>query len=141
MDSCAETTCSLPHDLHFGDHIVLNGHPCKIVEESHCKTGKHGCAKYMFTGIDIFTGKKYEGYFTGLVQVPEVNRKPYTLLGCSDDGYMCLQDDRFETRCDIRLPKYDEELAQKIKANAGNGGTVTIQSAMGIEEATDFKMN
>ena len=143
MNTCSETTCSssvaAPHDLHVGDHIILNNHPCKIVAESHCKTGKHGCAKYMFTGLDIFTGKKHEGYFTGMAEVPEVERKPYTLLGCTDDGFMALQDDRFETRCDICLPKYDENLKQQIKENAGNGGTVIIQSAMGMEEAVDFK--
>uniref|UniRef100_A0A673VL92 Eukaryotic translation initiation factor 5A n=1 Tax=Salmo trutta TaxID=8032 RepID=A0A673VL92_SALTR len=36
------------------------GHPCKIVEMSTSKTGKHGHAKVNMMGIDIFTNKKYE---------------------------------------------------------------------------------
>ena len=32
--------------------------PCKVVDMSTSKTGKHGHAKVNFTGVDIFTGKK-----------------------------------------------------------------------------------
>lgn len=34
--------------------------PCKIVEYSISKTGKHGHAKASIVGIDIFDGRKYE---------------------------------------------------------------------------------
>jgi translation initiation factor 5A len=40
--------------------IMLKGNPCKVVDYSSSKPGKHGAAKIKFTGIDIFTGKKYE---------------------------------------------------------------------------------
>eukprot|EP00940_MAST-03C_sp_MAST-3C-sp2_P001525 g1525.t1 len=42
-----------------GTHVMLKGHPCKTVEVSISKTGKHGHAKANITGIDVFTGKKY----------------------------------------------------------------------------------
>ena len=41
-------------------YAVLKGRPCKVVETSTSKTGKHGHAKVHMVGIDIFSGKKYE---------------------------------------------------------------------------------
>ena len=40
--------------------MVFQGRPCKVVGYTTTKTGKHGHAKAAITGIDIFTGKKYE---------------------------------------------------------------------------------
>lgn len=39
--------------------VMLKGRPCKIVEMSTSKTGKHGHAKVHMVGIDIFSNKKY----------------------------------------------------------------------------------
>ncbi|CAN1313886.1 Eukaryotic translation initiation factor 5A-4 [Linum perenne] len=41
-------------------YIVIKGRPCKVVEVSTSKTGKHGHAKCHFVAIDIFNGKKLE---------------------------------------------------------------------------------
>ena len=43
-----------------GSFMVFKGRPCKVVAYTTAKTGKHGHAKASITGIDIFTGKKYE---------------------------------------------------------------------------------
>jgi len=48
-------------------HLVLLGkseehmHPCRVLDVSVSKTGKHGHAKCHFNAVDIFTGKKIEG--------------------------------------------------------------------------------
>jgi hypothetical protein len=58
---------------------ILKGFPCKVVDMSTSKTGKHGHAKVNMTGVDIFTGKKYEELFgsTHNVEVPNVERADY----------------------------------------------------------------
>ena len=43
-----------------GMMVMLKGFPCKVIEVTTSKTGKHGHAKANITGTDIFTGKKYE---------------------------------------------------------------------------------
>jgi translation initiation factor 5A len=43
--------------LRKNGHVVIKGRPCKIVEMSTSKTGKHGHAKVHLVGIDIFTNK------------------------------------------------------------------------------------
>ena len=62
--------------------MVIKNRPCKIVEMSTSKTGKHGHAKVHLVGIDIFTGKKLEDLSpsTHNMEVPNVIRKEYQLV-------------------------------------------------------------
>merc|ERR1712218_426449 len=86
--------------------VMIKGRPCKIVEMSTSKTGKHGHAKVHMVALDIFTGKKLEDICrsTHNMNVPNVFRKDY---GFSDeeDGYAVLIDqETFEERRDLKMP-------------------------------------
>jgi translation initiation factor 5A len=61
--------------------VLIKDRPCKIVEMSTSKTGKHGHAKVNLVGIDIFTGRKYEDICpsTHNMMVPNVTRKEYAV--------------------------------------------------------------
>ena len=124
--------------LRKNGHVMLKGRPCKIVEMSTSKTGKHGHAKVHLVGIDIFTGKKYEDICpsTHNMDVPDVRRQDYQLVDVQE-GYLSLMDDGGDTRDDIKLPEGD--IGKEIKEKFENAGRdillITVLSACGEESA------
>uniref|UniRef100_A0A9I9D2S4 Eukaryotic translation initiation factor 5A n=1 Tax=Cucumis melo TaxID=3656 RepID=A0A9I9D2S4_CUCME len=104
-------------------YIVIKGRPCKVVEVSTSKTGKHGHAKCHFVGIDIFTAKKLEDI------VPSSHNCDISLL--TDSG---------STKDDLRLPT-DDNLLSQIKDGFAEGKDliVTVMSSMGEEQICALK--
>ncbi|RXW18407.1 hypothetical protein EST38_g7447 [Candolleomyces aberdarensis] len=107
--------------LRKNGHVVIKGRPCKIVDMSTSKTGKHGHAKVHLVAIDIFTGKKLEDISpsTHNMDVPNVRRNEYQLVNI-DDGFLNL-------------------MTQDAGFDDGKDLLVTIISAMGEEQAISFK--
>ena len=120
--------------------VLIKGRPCKIVDMSTSKTGKHGSAKVNMVGIDIFTGKKYEEICpsTHNMDVPVVGRAEYSLIDI-DDGYLSLMTSAGDTKDDVKLG--DDEVCQKLQAefNDGKELLVTIVKSMGEEAVSTFK--
>merc|ERR1711904_505305 len=78
-----------------GGFIMIKGKPCKVLDVSTSKTGKHGHAKCHFVASNIFTGKKQEELCpaTHNIDVPFVFREDYQVMdiGEEDDGgYLSL---------------------------------------------------
>lgn len=107
--------------------MFFQGRPCKIVEMSTSKTGKHGHAKVHLVALDIFTNKKYEDICpsTHNMDVPNVSRRDYQLLDCSDDGYLSLMDDSGETREDLKVPEGD--IGEECKAAIADGKDILVR--------------
>ncbi|KAK7836141.1 eukaryotic translation initiation factor 5a-2 [Quercus suber] len=101
-------------------YIVIKGRPCKVVEVSTSKTGKHGHAKCHF--------------------VPHVNRTDYQLIDISEDGFVSLLTENGNTKDDLRLPT-DDSLLTQIKDGFGDGKdlVVSVMSAMGEEQICGLK--
>ncbi|WPT13352.1 Eukaryotic translation initiation factor 5A-1 [Picochlorum sp. SENEW3] len=121
-------------------YIVIKGRPCKVVDVSTSKTGKHGHAKCNFTALDIFTNKKMEDLQPSShnCEVPNVSRTDYTLIDISDDGFCSLMTDSGDTKDDLSLPKGTDELdklAEQIQADFDEGKEVVVSvlAAMGEE--------
>ncbi|KAJ8270364.1 hypothetical protein GJAV_G00113600 [Gymnothorax javanicus] len=126
--------------LRKNGHVVLKGRPCKIVEMSTSKTGKHGHAKVHLVGIDIFTGKKYEDICpsTHNMDVPNIKRCDYQLIGICD-GFLSLMRDNGDIREDLRVP--EGELGKDIMAKyeAGEEMNISVLHAMREEYAVAIK--
>uniref|UniRef100_A0A0E0BT57 Translation initiation factor 5A C-terminal domain-containing protein n=1 Tax=Oryza glumipatula TaxID=40148 RepID=A0A0E0BT57_9ORYZ len=123
-------------------YIVIKNRPCKVVEVSTSKTGKHGHAKCHFVAIDIFTAKKLEDIVPSShnCDVPHVNRTEYQLIDISEDGFVSLLTENGNTKDDLRLPT-DDNLLSQIKDGFGEGKdlVVTVMSAMGEEQICALK--
>jgi len=122
--------------------VMIKGRPCKIVEMSTSKTGKHGHAKVHLVALDIFTAKKYEDICpsTHNMDVPNVKRRDFQLLDV-DDGYLSLMDDGGNTRDDLKLP--DSDVGAEITAALADGKDIicTVLSACGEECVIATKVN
>lgn len=121
--------------------VMLKNRPCKIVEMSTSKTGKHGHAKVHLVGIDIFTQKKYEDICpsTHNMDVPNVSRKDYQLIDIQD-GYLSLMADSGDVRDDLKLP--DNDLGKDIQTKVDAGCcelTVSVLKAIGEETVIAIK--
>ncbi|RUS88724.1 hypothetical protein EGW08_003539 [Elysia chlorotica] len=126
--------------LRKNGYVVLKGRPCKIVEMSTSKTGKHGHAKVHMVGIDLFTGKKYEDICpsTHNMSVPNVKRTDYQLLNITD-GYLSLMDDAGEVRDDLKVPDTDIGKEIEDKFEKDESIMVTVMKAMDEELAVGTK--
>merc|ERR1712193_67692 len=130
--------------LRKGGHVMIKGRPCKIVEMSTSKTGKHGHAKAHMVALDIFTGKKLEDICpsTHNMDVPNVKRKDYQLIALDDD-YLSLMDDSGDTRDDLKCPPEDNDVGKEIIDAIANEADilVTVLSACGEECVIATKVN
>merc|ERR1719463_869710 len=126
--------------LRKNGHVCIKGHPCKIVEMSTSKTGKHGHAKVHLVAIDVFSGKKYEDICpsTHNMNVPNITRKDYQLVDIDDD-FLSLMDDQGNQKDDLKCP--DDEVGKGIKDSFAKGEDifVTVMTAMGEEKAVGTK--
>jgi len=121
--------------------VVMKGRPCKIVEMSTSKTGKHGHAKVHLVGIDLFNAKKYEDICpsTHNMDVPFCKRTDFQLVDISADNFLSLMDDGGDVREDVKIP--EGELGEEIRQKFEDGIDVvcTVLGAMGIEQVIGTK--
>ncbi|CAO1635193.1 unnamed protein product [Jaminaea pallidilutea] len=126
--------------LRKNGHVVIKGRPCKIVDMSTSKTGKHGHAKVHLVATDIFTQRKYEDISpsTHNMDVPNVSRQEYQLINI-DDGFLNLMTTDGTGKDDVKVP--EGEIGDQLQAafEEGKDIMVTIVAAMGEEQALSFK--
>ena len=123
-------------NIRKGGHIVIKGRPCKVVDVSTSKTGKHGHAKCHFVATDIFTGKRFEDLTPSShnCDVPNVVREDYSLLDVADDDFISLMDDAGNEKSDMRLPEDDALRSAIVEGfEAEKALVLTVLKSMGEE--------
>lgn len=127
--------------LKKGDLVMIKDFPCKVTSTATAKPGKHGSAKVMLAGKDIFTNKTYECTFHSGDQVPApiVKKTTYQCIDINDEGFLNLMDDNGEIREDCKLSEEEHlsDVNKRIKDILEAGAKeciVTLVAALGKEQ-------
>lgn len=101
--------------LKVGSYIIIDGEPCRIVEMSKAKTGKHGSAKAHVVAVGLFTGSKKTlvAPVDQRVEVPIVEKRTGQVIADTGETLQVMDLETFET-FEIEKPK-EPELLSKIK--------------------------
>mmetsp|Transcript_22126 Transcript_22126/g.50637 ORF Transcript_22126/g.50637 Transcript_22126/m.50637 type:complete len:187 (-) Transcript_22126:80-640(-) len=136
-----------------GSYLMIEGHPCKCVEMSTSKGGKHGHAKALFEGIDIFTGKKLEWQCqtSHNLDVPFVKKTELQVMDVNKlGGEVSLLQEDGTTKDDLNLPTFgltgeptpeDLKISKELLVAMDGGLSVTaiVLAACGIEKIIGVK--
>ncbi len=107
------TTYAELGELREGSFIVVDGEPCRIVEISRAKTGKHGSAKAHVVAIGIFTGDKKTviAPVDQRVEVPMIDKRSAQVIAITGSTIQLMDLESYET-FETELPSGD--LAGKL---------------------------
>lgn len=53
-----------------GGHVMIKGHPCRVIDTKHAKAGKHGGMKVRIVGRDLISETKQEFMDSGHKPIP-----------------------------------------------------------------------
>lgn len=114
VDAMSVTYATLG-ELRPGSYIVIEGEPCRIVEMSKAKTGKHGSAKAHVVAVCLFSGNKrtLTAPVDTRVEVPIIDKRVGQVIADMGDMVQIMDMETFET-FEVEKPK-DEELASKLQ--------------------------
>ena len=101
-----------------GSFIVIDGEPCRIVEMSKAKTGKHGSAKAHVVAIGIFSGSKKTlvAPVDQRVEVPIIDKRTAQVIAITGDTLQLMDLETYET-FEVDIPK-EEEIRSKLAPGA-----------------------
>jgi len=144
----AETIPIRAGDVKKGTPVMLKDHPCKCIEVTTSKTGKHGHAKAKIVGLDVFTGSKYLEVCptSHNMMQPVLTRSEWELTDISSSNQLVLMNLAGEQKEDLDLPCDNSnvltELSLSIKEKfdtcpASKGVFLVILKALKTEQVVD----
>jgi translation initiation factor 5A len=105
-------------ELKVGSYVMIDGEPCRVVDITKAKTGKHGAAKANVVAVSVFGNAKKTlmAPVDQQVEVPIVEKHIGQILANTGDRIQLMDLESYET-FDIDMPS-EEEFKDKIKPGA-----------------------
>jgi translation initiation factor 5A len=112
-------------ELKVGRYMVIDEEPCKIVELTTSKPGKHGEAKARITAVGMFDGTKRSVVYpvTHKVQVPIIDKRNAQVVSIQGEEVQLMDMESFEM--------FNLKIDEEMKAKLSPGLEVQYQEAMG----------
>ena len=101
-------------DVKVGNYIIIDNEPCKVVEITKAKTGKHGSAKAHVVAIGLFSGSKktLTAPVSQRVAMPIIEKRVAQVLADLGNSFQIMDLETYET-FEVEKPK-DQDLLSKI---------------------------
>src|SRR3989304_4928597 len=121
--------------LRVGGYMMIDNEPCKIVDITKSKPGKHGSAKARIVAIGVFDGQKRQ--FVKPVdsgaEVPIIDKRAGQVFAVSPGGVQIMDLETYEY-LDAPFPEEEE-----IKAKLVSGVEIEYWKIMGKIKITRVK--
>lgn len=102
-------------NLKIGSFIIIDGEPCRIVDISKAKTGKHGSAKATVTAVSILTKSKkvLVAPVDTQVEVPIIEKRIGRVIADLGDRVQVMDLESFDV-FEVLKSSIDESIRDKI---------------------------
>jgi len=122
-------------ELRVGGYMIIDGEPCRIMDITKSKPGKHGSAKARIVAIGVFDNQKRQ--FVKPVdsgaEVPIIDKRPGQVFAVNPNGVQIMDLETFEY---LDAPYPEEE---DIKAKLVAGVEIEYWKIMGKIKITRVK--
>ncbi|MEM4541717.1 MAG: translation initiation factor IF-5A [Desulfurococcaceae archaeon] len=102
-------------NLKVGGYVVIDGEPCRIIDISKAKTGKHGSAKATITAVSLITKTKkiLVAPVDAQVEVPVIEKKIGQIIADLGDRFQVMDTETFEI-FEVLKDSVDEAIRDKL---------------------------
>ncbi|MCY0868021.1 MAG: translation initiation factor IF-5A [Desulfurococcus sp.] len=106
-------------NLKVGSFIIIDGEPCRIVEMTRAKTGKHGSAKANVVAISLFTKSKKTliAPVDTQVEVPIIEKRVGQVIADMGASYQIMDMETYET-FEVEKELIDDEVRSKMSVGS-----------------------
>lgn len=112
-------------DIKEGKYVMIDDHPCRVMNLSKSKPGKHGAAKMSAIGISVFDGSKHSLMkpSDADVEIPIVERKRAQIVSVSGESAQLMDLASFET--------FEVTIPEDLKGQMEAGKEIQYMEVMG----------
>jgi translation initiation factor 5A len=106
-------------ELRVNGYMMIDGEPCRIVDITKSKPGKHGSAKARIVAIGVFDGQKRQFVkpVDATAEVPIIDKRPGQIFAINPAGIQIMDLETYEY-LDAPFPAEEDVPKDKLVAGA-----------------------